>query len=403
MKYNINFLCKISLKPYYTFTHLFEIGNELKNMGHSVRIYSKNDKKFNTRIKNYSIDLFKLNKYLIKAPSIISDFEYIWNLNKTINYLIKNKRNEKVIIHIRQRAIPFLWKMIPKLCNFPVIFDLRSIHTMQAEEFIEEKNFFYLLDLNLKRIYEKIDFLYSNRIIAISPLMKKLLIKNYKIPSDKIDIISSGVNSELFNPNKEFNLDIKFKNINEKDFKIILYEGNITQKRGIETLIKSIFLVKKKIKNIKLILIGNISNKYKFIINKIVNDLNLTKNVILTGFVDYKKVPAFISIADICVSPLYPIISYQISSPLKILEYLSMEKPVIASDIYAHRLLIKNYYNGQLVEPKNPIALANAITYILENYEDCKKWGKNGRKMILKKYTWKIKTKELLKTYKRVY
>jgi glycosyltransferase involved in cell wall biosynthesis len=73
--------------------------------------------------------------------------------------------------------------------------------------------------------------------------------------------------------------------------------------------------------------------------------------------------------------------------------------PVISTPISGIPELIEDGENGLLVEPKNPIALAEAIEQLLEEPETCKRLGKQGRKTILERFNIKKNVLSLKKFF----
>jgi len=52
--------------------------------------------------------------------------------------------------------------------------------------------------------------------------------------------------------------------------------------------------------------------------------------------ISHEQIADYINLADICIVPLLRIFWWEISSPLKLMEYLAMEKPIVVSDIKTH-------------------------------------------------------------------
>ena len=64
-----------------------------------------------------------------------------------------------------------------------------------------------------------------------------------------------------------------------------------------------------------------------------------------------------------------------------------MGKPVIGTNVDGVGEVIKNGLNGYLVEPNNPSALAETIIKALQDKEEAKAMGIEGRKMVRQNYT----------------
>ena len=73
-----------------------------------------------------------------------------------------------------------------------------------------------------------------------------------------------------------------------------------------------------------------------------------------------------------------------------------MKKPVIISDIPAHRSVIRDNKNGIYVSHVNPVEIAKAIRYAYDNRDKLKEWGKIGRQIVIRKYVWKKVNEDLM-------
>jgi glycosyltransferase involved in cell wall biosynthesis len=102
--------------------------------------------------------------------------------------------------------------------------------------------------------------------------------------------------------------------------------------------------------------------------------------------------------SDVCIIPLPDYPYWRSQSPLKLFEYLSMEKVVIATDIPAHRSVLDNQKCCIYLSSVNPEEIAKIIEYASINKENLAGWGKTGRKIVLQKYTWE-KVAEVFEHY----
>ena len=92
--------------------------------------------------------------------------------------------------------------------------------------------------------------------------------------------------------------------------------------------------------------------------------------------------------ADVCIVPLPDNKFWRSQSPLKLLEYLAMEKTVILSDIPAHRFVVGDSKCGVYIQSVSPIEIARSVIYVFNNRDSLSEWGKSGRKIVFDRYTW---------------
>ena len=73
-----------------------------------------------------------------------------------------------------------------------------------------------------------------------------------------------------------------------------------------------------------------------------------------------------------------------------------MRKPVIVSDIPAHRSVIGGKKNGIFVSHVNPAELAEAIEYAYNHRANLEEWGEIGQRIVMREYTWKKVNESLI-------
>jgi glycosyltransferase involved in cell wall biosynthesis len=130
-------------------------------------------------------------------------------------------------------------------------------------------------------------------------------------------------------------------------------------------------------------------------LENLVQSATLQDMVIIHKPVDYSEVPKYIGISDVCIVPLPDHPYWRFQSPLKLLEYLAMEKVVIATDIPAHRSVMGEEKCGIYISSTEPEEIAKAIEYAYFNRENLEEWGKGGREIVKREYTWKKVARDL--------
>jgi glycosyltransferase involved in cell wall biosynthesis len=95
----------------------------------------------------------------------------------------------------------------------------------------------------------------------------------------------------------------------------------------------------------------------------------------------FEKLPLFYSICDVFVNPAlgegFGIVSA---------EAMATGKPVIAVRRYGSLDLVSDGVNGFLVDPRSPKQIAEKILWLIENPEEAKRMGLNGRKIVEEKF-----------------
>lgn len=87
---------------------------------------------------------------------------------------------------------------------------------------------------------------------------------------------------------------------------------------------------------------------------------------------------------------------------IKVFEYMSMGLPVILSDSPYNRSMTEKYKFGVCVDPENVDEIAAAIRYLLDNPEEAKQMGENGRRAVQEEFNWGMEAKKLLALYEEI-
>jgi glycosyltransferase involved in cell wall biosynthesis len=236
----------------------------------------------------------------------------------------------------------------------------------------------------------------------ITPLMKNEICANFYIDSSKVGVWTSGVASDLFNPNincfktmalrKKLGLSGKF---------VVFYHGVFTASRGLDQTIEAISLLYLKYPEIVFLLLGDGPDIDR--LKTLIVARGLEKNVVIHNKVEQQEVPAFINLSDIGIVPLPYNKYWRFQSPLKLLEYLSMQKVVIVSDIPAHRLVVNNKQCAIFLKSVIPSEIAKCIEYAYRNRGELEDWGVIGREIVLKEFVWEKVAMDLEKYLKSLY
>ena len=131
-----------------------------------------------------------------------------------------------------------------------------------------------------------------------------------------------------------------------KDNIVLTYVAELNKNKNQLLLIEMMDELKKYIKDIKLLLVGDgiYIKKYKNEVKK----RNLQRNIIFLG--KRKDIPEILSVTDIYVAS-----SIREGLPLNIMEAMYMNLPVVAYDNRGHRELVENKVNGYIVNSKKDL------------------------------------------------
>ena len=232
---------------------------------------------------------------------------------------------------------------------------------------------------------EKITSFITDEFINVSKGTMEIYLK-YKIGRlSNHHVIYSAFDIDKFkNANK--NQAINDLNINLNSSKIIVRMGRFEKLKRYKDLIETFNKILGQFPNTILILVGDgellLENK------QLSKKLNLEKNIIFTGFTDYPE--KIIALADICIMN-----SEREGLSRAMLQYLAGGKPVICSNIYGVKEVMKDGINGCLYKTEDPNGLYNKILLLLSNEEYLNKLTIGAKKTDISKWSLKYMGKKI--------
>jgi glycosyltransferase involved in cell wall biosynthesis len=137
-------------------------------------------------------------------------------------------------------------------------------------------------------------------------------------------------------------------------------------------------------------------------LRQMVKDKDLGDTVNFTGRVSDKDLLEVLSTADVCVNPDKPCEMNDISTMIKIMEYMALGKPIVQFDLREGRFSAgeASLYsdNGNQVAD-----FAAKILWLLENPSERERMGALGRKRVEQELAWKYSVPNLLAAYHRAF
>ena len=231
-----------------------------------------------------------------------------------------------------------------------------------------------------------------SKIIAVSEELKKILLISGKIDPDKVAVIYGGTDMEKFDrqikPDKileEFSLP--------QNGTVIGIIANLRKWKGHDLLIDAMKEIITSHPETVLLAVGDDDNSHAEELKKTVAEANLQNNFIFTGY--REDIPELLAAMDFTVNCSYS--GEGLTGALR--ESLAMMKPGISTDIGGNRELILNNKTGLLIPAKELDALADAITYMIENPEERVRMGEAGYELIQQKFTLDARISQMEKLY----
>jgi len=227
---------------------------------------------------------------------------------------------------------------------------------------------------------KKADFYTAHTPEVVEELLEK------GIKKEKIKEFTNSVDEKLFKP-----AGVKEKRKLREELSlpqnkvIIVFCGRLVKRKGLTYLLRGWRRFDHLIKKALLLIIGSGENQPDSVEEELKNFVKKQKisNIWFLGNRKREEVVKLLKAGDIFV---YPSIHPE-GTALSILEAMSCGLPVVGTKIGGIKKLIVDNKNGFLVKKKNSEELIKRVLFLIDNRDKRIKFGKEGRKLILEKYT----------------
>jgi len=317
-------------------------------------------------LKNLSKQFPDLIVHPIRINRPISPIIDLFSLLRIIIELFSIK---PTIVHTHTPKASLLGILAAYICHVPI----RIFHVHGFVKSSSKGMMFHLL-----KFFDWITIKLSTYVIAVSKSSRDYINVQYLTTGKKAITIANGsINGvdarHRFNParfSEEFKalfkqeLGIPTSNV------IVGFIGRIVRDKGISVLYDAWQLVKSKVNNVTLIIIGPMDLK-----NGLRTKLQSNNSIIICDH-DW-EIERYYSIMDIFVLP-----SYREGFPVTLLEASAMELPIITTDIPGCNEAVKNNLNGILIKPCDHQHLADSIEQLIIDKKLAWSMGIAGRKRV---------------------
>jgi glycosyltransferase involved in cell wall biosynthesis len=345
----------------------------------------------------------KLSFKSAQTIQIIKDYAYLSRFGYKI-YLYGKKENEKDFKEI----LNFL-KEFPNVKIFESKRDFIKKFVFSNNPIVVTRHINKLKKINLLKKIKSLKIVHEMHEESFPYLFKKSISKNsffYSINS--VDLILFTNKSQLLFFEKEFNMlpktdylilpngvEVdKFKNIKRKNNKVLVYTGQFNKWKNVEILFAALSFLPK---DFTLKIAGGQHKKDKKYIKYLIDKYNVPDRVYYSGYIPHLKIPEFINNTNALLVPLgNNIQSKYLTSPMKLIEYMATEIPIVTIDYPSIKGLSCSEFLYK--SSNNPEAFVKNIVKAVNEKMDY-----SNRLECIKKLSYKNRSEEFHKNLQKVF
>jgi len=135
-------------------------------------------------------------------------------------------------------------------------------------------------------------------------------------------------------------------------------------------------------------------------LRQMVERLGLSDSMNFTGHISDDDLLDVLSTADVCVNPDRPCEMNDISTMIKIMEYMALAKPIVQFDMKEGRVSASE--SSLYADPSQGIIdFAEKILWLLDHPDERRRMGEFGKSRVENELAWEFSIPHLLDAYER--
>ena len=280
-------------------------------------------------------------------------------------------------------ALPF------KLLGVKYIFDHHDLNPELYLAKYARKNFLYRVIMGL----EKLTYRFSDVVMTTNSSYSEVAAARGNIQSDDLFIVRNGPDPARFKAVPQ-NPALKYG----KTF-LVGYVGTMSSQEGLDILLDVACHIKDiGRRDVHFTCVGGGPSLPE--LQQMIQDKNLGDMVNFTGRIPEAELLEILSTADVCVNPDKPCEMNDKSTMIKIMEYMSLGKPIVQFDLKEGRVSAGEA--SLYADTESQVAdFAAKLLWLLENPDDRNRMGQLGRKKVEQELAWEYSIPNLLAAYER--
>lgn len=319
----------------------------------------------------------------------VSMLQYVTAAADALEERLREWRPEIVISasnHVT--ALPAL--IAARRLGLPFIYEVRGlweITRISREQEFEDTPAFAVQSLLEAKAAQLADHVFT----LTEPMREELVERG--VPRQRVDLLPNSCDPDRFLPRPRDG-ELAAKLGIPDDVPVVGYIGTFVDYEGLEDLTLACTMLKKRGVQFRLLLVGNENasgtdrGPITEQIVRIADAEGMSDWLIMPGRVPHEEVESYYSLIDVAPFPRKPWPVCEMVSPMKPLEALAMEKPVLVSSVRALTEMIADGHTGRVFEKGNIASLADRLAEMLADPLSRRSLGQRGRAWVCAERTW---------------
>ncbi len=220
-------------------------------------------------------------------------------------------------------------------------------------------------------------------VLALTPVFAK---RAARLGARRTAIIPNGVAIARLTPGLD--TTALRKELGLENQRVIAFVGTFTRHVGLIPLLEA--FAQMTWPDVKLLLVGDdivTAGHERRVAETRCQELGIQEQVIFTGLQPANRVPLYINLADVCISPFPPSTFSRYNIAMKVFEYMACARPTVSFALEGTQSLVPEGAGG-VVYVQSHAELMQAIRRLLDTPNECEALGTAGRKLVEECFTW---------------
>jgi glycosyltransferase involved in cell wall biosynthesis len=240
-------------------------------------------------------------------------------------------------------------------------------------------------------VLEKCSLRIANVVIATNGSYRQIEITRHGVRPERIFIVRNGPDLKRV---RRVEPDARLRSMGRT---IFCYLGAMNPQDGLDYLLRSLghLLHDLRRTDFYCVLIGDGDSLEE--LEALAVSLGLQDHVFFTGFIPDEDMMRYLSSADICLDPNPSSPLNDVSTWIKVMEYMALSRPIVSFDLKETRVSAADA--AIYAPPNDEMAFAKAVARLMDDPGLCERMGNIGRARVENELNWSITSRNLVTAY----
>ena len=333
-----------------------------------------------------------LNKLLV-VVGYFSEYVYFTSACLAVSFYVALKEGLDVIHAHNPPDTLFVVGAAHKLFGRKFVFDH---HDLCAELYLSRYNKTEeSLVTRVLKLTEKLSAKLADVVIATNESYKAIDIRRNGVDPDRVYIVRNGPNL------KRVRLVEPDAALKAKAPTILGYVGAMNPQDGVDYLLRALghMVHQMNRSDFFCVVIGDGDSREA--LQTLAVELGIADRVWFTGFIPEADLLRYLSTADVCLDPNPSSPLNDVSTWIKVMEYMALGKPIVSFDLKETRTSAAEA--ALYVTPNNEAEFAAAVVRLMDDPARRQQMGEYGKKRVASDLGWHVTSRNLVKAYTRLF